>query len=345
MAPAPREIVSLETVLNSLRAVGEPTRLRIVAVLERSELTVSELCQVLLQTQPRVSRHLRLLVDAGVLTRHPEGTSVFYRLNSAGTGRDLVQTALQQVDPNDVELERDRQRHTRVKSERAALANKYFESIAADWEELRGLHVADDAVEAALLDAVADLDIDTLVDVGTGTGRILEVFAQRIRRGLGLDLSSKMLAVARSVLDADGLRHCEARRGDAYSIEVVDGGADVVVLHHVLHFLVDPSGAITEAARTLSPGGRLLIVDFAPHQIEQLRAEHAHRRLGFADSEVTEWCEAAGLNETSVIRFDHTPEAGEEPLAVSLWVATRPELLSINPPDARTVRIPNEVAS
>jgi len=309
--------------LEALRAAGEPTRLRIIAVLDACELTVSELCRVLGQSQPRVSRHLRLLCDAGLLERHTEGTSAFYRLTGTGVGHQLVGSIQPLLDRADPSLQRDMARLASIRSERATAAANYFESVASRWDAIRNLHVADEHVERALLDAVGDRPIDRLLDIGTGTGRILELFADRIGTGVGIDLSREMLNVARSRLDEQRLTNCSVRQGNVYDLEVEPGSVDLAVLHHVLHFLDDPGAATMQAARTLHPDGALLIVDFAAHTRDQLRTEFAHRRLGFTDEQITAWCHAAGLPAVSSTHLAHTPPGDEEPLVVTLWTAAK----------------------
>lgn len=315
----------MEELLQALRAAGESTRLRILAVLDRSELTVGELCRVLGQTQPRVSRHLKLMCDAGLLQRHAQGTRAYFRPARAGQGRELFDALRPLIDPDDAVLARDLQRLAGIRQERAAAAAEYFEAVAATWDRMRDLHVADDEVEAALLEAVEDLHVRDLLDVGTGTGRILEVFADRIERGVGLDLSRQMLDLARSRLDQAGLRHCNVRHGNAYDLPVEAGAFDVAVVHHVLHFLDDPASAVHEAARSLRAGGRLLVVDFAPHRNESFLDDHSHHWLGFDDDEVASWCRDAGLVDVE-LRHLHpdTPASGDqEPLTTTIWSATQ----------------------
>ncbi len=320
---------NLETVLVGLRAAAEGTRLRIVALLAEGELTVSELCKILGQTQPRVSRHLKLLCDAGLLDRHSEGTSAFYSPSRREPGRSIFDSVLTLVDHNDATLAADRQRLIRIRGERAQAAGRYFEEIAGLWDGIRSLHVDDADVEQALLAATRDLQaegsrISTLLDIGTGTGRILELFADRVDRGLGIDLSSAMLNLARSNLTAKGFHHCSVRQGNVYALEVPADSVDLAILHHVLHFLDDPASAIGAAAETLRPGGQLIIVDFAPHQLETLRNEHAHRRLGFDDHEVSAWCADAGLVDASATHLvPPTDLRGSELLTVTLWTAFR----------------------
>ncbi len=311
----------MEDLLLALRAVGQSTRLRIVAILARSELTVTELCRVLGQTQPRVSRHLRLLCEAGLLDRNAQGTSAFYRPARLGRGRELFDAILPLLDDDDVGLQSDLRRLTAIRAERAAAAAAYFEAVASDWDGMRTRHVADTEVEAAMVAAVQDLDVGQLVDVGTGTGRVLEVFAEHIDRGIGLDLSQQMLDLARSRLDQLGHRHCSVRQGDAYDLGLDAGSVDVAVLHHVLHYLDEPASSIAEAARTLRPGGRLLIVDFGAHDDEAMRSDYAHHWLGFADGEVDDWCTSVGMID---VRTQHLTLADiEDGLTVTLWVATQ----------------------
>jgi len=313
----------MERILQALKASAEPTRLRILVTLSQIELTVSELCQVLAQSQPRVSRHLKMLCDADLLERRAEGTSAFYRLTTEGDARVLADSILGLADQDDPQLSRDAVRLAAVRSERAAAAAAYFEAVAADWDRLRSHHVADADVEQAMLSAAGDAPVEELIDIGTGTGRILEIFATRVKRGLGIDLSREMLNVARSRLDERGVTNCGVQHGDAYDLDVEPGRFDIAVLHHVLHFLDDPETAIAEAARTLRPGGRLIVVDFAPHELELLRTEFSHHRLGFSDPEITRWCELAGLTSVRVTHL--APEAdsgpGAEPLIVGVWVA------------------------
>jgi ubiquinone/menaquinone biosynthesis C-methylase UbiE len=223
---------------------------------------------------------------------------------------------------------RDRERLVAVRAARAAAAQNYFRRYAAQWDRIRQLHVADGAVEDAIRAALTDKPIRALLDLGTGTGRMLELFAPDIERGLGLDLSLDMLALARARLDRAGLKHCSVRHGDIYDLALPRDSFDVVIIHQVLHFLEDSARAIAEAARVLRPGGRLLVVDFAPHDLEFLREEHAHRRLGFAAEMVTQWLEAAGLD---AVRQQTLPPGPDGKIAVSLWLARDPRILLAAP--------------
>ncbi|HXF89388.1 MAG TPA: metalloregulator ArsR/SmtB family transcription factor [Xanthobacteraceae bacterium] len=318
MARDPRQLpfASLNT---ALKSAGEATRLRILALLSEAELTVTDLKQILRQSQPRISRHLRLLVEAGLVQRFREGAWAFFRLAESGGAADLARALIMRLDPADPVLARDRERLAAVRATRAAAAQAYFRAHAAEWDRIRKLHVADADVEAAIVEALADRPVQALLDLGTGTGRMLELFGPKIERGLGIDLSREMLALARARIERAGLKHCSVRQGDIYDLALPANSFDTVVIHQVLHFLDDGARAIREAARVLAPAGRLLVVDFAPHDLEFLREEYAHRRLGFAPETVTQWMTAAGLD--LVMHRSLAPEPDSEgKIAVSLWL-------------------------
>jgi ubiquinone/menaquinone biosynthesis C-methylase UbiE/DNA-binding transcriptional ArsR family regulator len=317
----------------TLKAAGEATRLRLLLLIAEAELTVSDLTAILRQSQPRLSRHLRLLAEAGLVERYREGSWAFFRLTERGNAGDIVRALIARLDPNDPLIARDRERLAAVRAARAAAAQNYFRRHAAEWDRIRKLHVADAAVEAAIRTALGDQPIRTLLDLGTGTGRMLELFAGDIERGLGLDLSLDMLALARARLDRAGIRNCSVRQGDIYDLALPRDSFDLVIIHQVLHFLDDSARALREAARVLRPGGRLLVVDFAPHDLEFLRDEHAHRRLGFAVETVTQWLEAAGLD---AVRSETLPPGPEGKIAVSLWLARDPRI-AIAAPATREV--------
>jgi len=292
-------------------------------LIAEAELTVSDLTAILRQSQPRLSRHLRLLAEAGLVQRYREGSWAFFRLGERGSVADIARALIARLDPDDPTIARDRERLAAVRAARAAAAQNYFRRHAAEWDRIRRLHVADAAVEEAIRAALGDAPIRSLLDLGTGTGRMLELFAGDIESGLGLDLSHDMLALARARLDRAGLRHCSVRHGDIYDLALPRDSFDVVIVHQVLHFLDDSARALREAARVLRPGGRLLVVDFAPHDLEFLREEHAHRRLGFAAETVQQWMQAAGLD---VVRQQTLPPGPEGKIAVSLWLGRDPRI-------------------
>lgn len=312
-----------ELVHTALRAAAEGTRLRILALLMQAELTVSDLTEILRQSQPRISRHLKLLSEAGLIERHREGSWAFFRVADQEGGAEMVRLLSEYLDPEDPVLSRDRERLVAVRQARAKAAQDYFSAHAAQWDRIRKLHAADDAVEAAIVQALADKPMRSLLDLGTGTGRMLELFGPSIERGLGVDLSPDMLSLARARLDRAGLKHCSVRQGDIYNLALPRESFDVVLVHQVLHFLEDGARAIREAARVLTPSGRLMVIDFAPHDLEFLREEHAHHRLGFAPETVSQWLEAAGLDVT--LQTNIAPE-GDGKIAVSLWLARDPRI-------------------
>src|SRR6185503_18974951 len=277
---------------------------------------------------PRISRHLKLLVEAGLVERFREGTWAFFRLAEHGGGADVAHALLDRLNHADPVIARDRERLADVRAARAAAAQAYFREHAAEWDRIRNLHVADEAVEGAIRAALTGKPLRSLLDLGTGTGRMLELFGPEIERGLGLDLSLDMLALARARLDRAGLKHCTVRQGDIYDLALPRDSFDVVIVHQVLHFLDDSARALREAARVLRPGGRLLVIDFAPHDLEFLRDEHAHRRLGFAAETVTQWLEAAGLD---LARQQTLAPGPEGKIAVSLWLARDPRILLASP--------------
>lgn len=307
-----------DTMLGGLAAAGEPTRLRLLALLSDAELTVSELVIILGQSQPRISRHLKLLVESGLVERHREGAWVFLLAAQVGAAARLARDIVGSIKADDPVRVADRARLDEVRRARADQAARYFATHAANWDQVRAMHVSEDEVEAAIRAAVGEKPITSLLDVGTGTGRILELLAPQATRALGVDLSPQMLGMARARLERAGLRNAQLRQGDIFALPAERNGYDLVVLHQVLHYLGDPSRALREAARALRPGGRLLVVDFAPHSEEGLRTDHAHRRLGFSHEEISGVMTEAGLDVT--MTRDLAPD-GEASLTVSLWLA------------------------
>ncbi|MGE3934807.1 MAG: ArsR/SmtB family transcription factor [Rhodospirillaceae bacterium] len=309
----------MDQILTALRAAAEPTRLRLLALCAEGELTVSEITQVVGQSQPRVSRHLRLLCEAGLLDRLREGAWVFYRLSDRFDAQGAVARALLGLLPaDDAQMALDRQRLDDVKRARAAAAAAYFDRNAARWDDMRSMYVPEVEVESALTDLLPPDSVSDLLDIGTGTGRMLVLYGPSAARAVGVDTSRDMLAVARANLDAAGLRHCQVRHADMYRLPFADRSFDAITVHQVLHYADRPRAVIGEAARVLKPGGRLVVADFTPHTIESLREEHAHRRLGFADGEVAEWCAAAGLDVAARRTLPGVP------LTVALWLAEKP---------------------
>lgn len=305
----------LEDYLAALRAAAEQTRIRILLLCAERELTVTELTQLLGQSQPRVSRHLKLMVDAGLLERFREGTWAFYRPSRKSRASALASALVGWAPEGDAVATSDRQRLAAITAERDAQAADYFRRNALEWDRIRKLHADDRLVEARLLERIGDGPIGDLLDVGTGTGRILELLGPRATSGLGIDITREMLSVARSHIEKAGLDHCQVRLGDMYGLSAQGMMFDLIIIHQVLHFADKPALAVAEAARVLRPGGRLFIVDFAPHSLEYLRSEHAHRRLGFRNDDIGGWMQEAGLDPDSPVMIPG------DPLTVVIWGA------------------------
>ncbi|MCK5921729.1 MAG: metalloregulator ArsR/SmtB family transcription factor, partial [Methylococcales bacterium] len=315
--PNKRSIV--ETLLKALKAAAEVTRLRILASLAQSDLTVTELVSILGQSQPRVSRHLKLMVEAGLLTRYQEGSWVFHRLADQETS-SIALTLSALINYQDPLLQQDSERLKDIKQQNADLAAAYFKTHAEDWDKVREYSGSAVEIEAALLAAVGNRQPELMIDLGTGTGRMLQIFAPLIQRGFGYDSSHEMLNVARANLDHPQYSHSRVRQSDIRTLPVEKTTTDLITIHQVLHYLDDPISVIREAARILSPGGQFLIVDFAQHQQEALRTEHAHRRLGFSDDEIKLWCQQSNLTvqDAQVIPNQH----GDD-LTVKLWIISK----------------------
>jgi len=294
--------------------------MRILALLAREELAVLEICRVLGQSQPRISRHLKLLAEAGLVERFPDGAWVFYRLAVGGQAGDLIASILTRLDPRDPAVLRDGERLHEVFAERAYDAGEYFARNAARWDEIRSLYVAESDVEAAILEAAGPGPYKRLVDLGSGTGRMLTLLGPHAEHALGLDQSQQMLNIARNHVVEAGLKQCELRHGDIFGTGLPNASADVVVVHQVLHYLSDPAAAVRESARIVREGGRLVIVDFAPHRLEFLREQHQHRRLGFTEEEMGRWLGEGGL---SKVHLKDLPAKRSDGLTVRIWTAER----------------------
>lgn len=312
--------LSAKQTVDVLRAAGEPTRLRILALLDREELAVLELCRVLDQSQPRVSRHLKLLAEAGLVERFPDGAWVFYRLTGAGREHEVIREVLARISPDDPVLARDRRKLDDVQAERADAAQAYFAENATQWDQIRSLYVAEARVEAEVLEAAGRGRVRRLVDLGSGTGRMLTLLGPQADQALGLDLSQQMLNIARRNVTEAGLSNVELRHGDIFDTRLPEGVGDLVVVHQVLHYLGDPAAAVKEAARIVAPDGKLIIVDFAPHKHEFLREQHQHRRLGFSDEEMARWLGEAELPSVHLLALPPTRTDG---LTVKIWAAQR----------------------
>ncbi|HEX3616273.1 MAG TPA: metalloregulator ArsR/SmtB family transcription factor [Solirubrobacteraceae bacterium] len=336
--PEPEPVLNLELgfddLVGALRAIAEPTRLRLVALLGREELTVTEIGRVIGQSQPRISRHLRLLVDGGVLERAPEGAFVYYRLAEESAAAELAHRIASVSPTTDAIIAADLAALSRVRQARIEAAIAYRSAHADELEALRELYVGEAAVERALLDMlVGEGPIGRLLDIGTGSGRILELLAPHTEQSVGLDVDHDMLQLARAALGEAQLSRAAVRHGDLHRPPFDAGSFDVAVMHHVLHLLDQPGAAITDAARLLRPGGRLLVADFATHELEDLRTVHGHRCLGIDDNEMLSWAVQAGLD----VEDERTlaPTTDDEQLTVRLWLLrTNPDRIPASSTDA-----------
>jgi ubiquinone/menaquinone biosynthesis C-methylase UbiE len=313
----------MEALLQGLRAIGEASRLRLLHLLAQGELNVTEITLILGQSQPRISRHLKLMCDAGLLDRYREGSWVLFRLKDSGPGARLARAVAELLPHEAPQLKRDAEQLKAVREARAAAAQRYFKANAANWHKLRALHVSEEEVETAWLKLVGEAPVETLVDLGTGTGRVLEVLAPRARQAIGIDASRDMLSVARANLERANLRSAQVRLGDVNSLALPDRFADLVTIHQVLHYLDEPGRALAEAARILKPGGRVLVVDFAPHDLDFLREQHAHRRLGIAADHMAGWLARAGLDLAHFSTLKPPRKIARTGLTVSLWLASK----------------------
>jgi ubiquinone/menaquinone biosynthesis C-methylase UbiE len=321
--------------LEALRALAEPTRLRLIALLAESELTVSEMVEILGQSQPRLSRHLKLLSDAGLLDRSPEGVHVYFRLASGAAAGQLARGLLGFLDAGDPVRALDRQRLAAIQRTRAVSAETYFQRHAAEWDAIRSLHIPEAEVERAIQKLLPRRKVRDLLDLGTGTGRMLQLCGSSVERAVGVDLSREMLAVARANLDGQAYRNCSLRRAPAERLPFGNASFDVVLSHMVLHFLPDPELVIHEAARVLRPRGRLILVDFAPHDATVLGPDHAHRWPGFSDERINGWLESAGLVVGRPVSLPGPSGLSRGALTVKLWRGEQPEPVESYQPVSR----------
>jgi ubiquinone/menaquinone biosynthesis C-methylase UbiE/DNA-binding transcriptional ArsR family regulator len=304
---------NMSEVLAGLSAAADPTRLRLLWLLSQAELTVTELTQILEQSQPRLSRHLKIMVEAGLLDRFRDGAYVFFRLALDGWNTQLAHELVRLLPPNDHDITHDRLRLIDIQADRAQWATDYFTQNAPQWDQLRSLYLDELQVEERLLKLLPN-SINRALDIGTGTGRMLQLLAPRTKQLIGIDNSPSMLDIARKTLDDAKITNASLHRADMYQLPWSGPIFDVVLLHQVLHFAEEPSRVIAQAKRVIATNGFLVIADFAPHTEESLRTLHGHRRLGFSDKEIANWCTQAGLT------LEKTEHLYSEPLTVCLWV-------------------------
>ena len=319
--------LALNEMVDVLKAVAETTRLRILFLLDKGDLTVSDITKILGQSQPRVSRHLRLLMEARLIERYQEGAWAYFSLSSCSLRREMLKIVLQHIDVEDNLINADLMRLGEVKKERSLAAAAYFSKNAHDWDKLRLLHVLDNTVEQTMVELVGTTPFQSMLDIGTGTGSLLKLFAPLYTRAIGIDNNRDMLAVARVNLDKAGVSNAQVRLGDVANLPVEKETFNLVTIYQVLHFLSDPEVAIFEAARVMRPGARLIIVDYAPHQLEYLREKYAHVRMGFSDSQMEYWLDKAGLTLEKTLSFQPQQNGNTKGLTLKLWLARDPRLL------------------
>ena len=310
----------VEAMVGVSAALADPTRVRILALLRSGELSVRDIVAVLDQSQPRVSRHLKLLAEAGLIRRNAEGSFAYFRLVDTPFNAFLDRL----LNEDDPVLTRDRAALFKVRRSRESEANAYFARVAPAWDRLRSRHVEVDEIERTILERLP-ARFESLLDLGTGTGRMLELLRDRFAHGLGVDVSPDMLRLARTRLEKAGIRHARVRQGDARGlapdIHVPDRGFDVVTVHRVLVHSNEPERIVEEAARLLADGGRLLVVDFAAHDLEELARDQKHRRLGIGDAEIADWMRAGGLEPSEPY---HLTSPRKDGLTVTFWGARKP---------------------
>lgn len=305
--------------IEALKAAGDPTRLRLLLLCRRCELSVSELTWIIGQSQPRVSRHLKVLCDAGFLNRYAEGAWVMYRLALSGDAAPLGRLIDDLLDLEEEETSEILERLEEVRDRRRAAAQAYFSRNAENWSEMTRLQVSEREVETALHAILGWGRLGDVLDLGTGTGRLLAILAGRADTAIGVDINSEMLGVARQAIDRPDFEHVQVRQADIRRLPHGRNSFDLVTAHQVLHYLDDPDVVVREAARVLRPGGRLVIADLLPHDMEQLKTEQAHRRLGFSDDEIESWFATAGLETGESVKLSGRP------LPVGVWSAVKPE--------------------
>lgn len=276
--------------VEQLRALGEPTRLRMISVLRQSDLSVGELVEILCQSQPSISQHLKTLTQCGLVERLPEGAFVFYRAATSNPGiASLLNSIFSICTVEQNELARDQSRLEYVRTARAKSVDPYFQQLTDDWNQTGELNYFDSELESVLLEAAGSRPLSNVIDIGTGIGQMLTLFSKRATHIEGVDCNHEMLMVARVNLTRDQIDNAKVRQGDATALPFADDCADLVIVHQVLHYVTMPEKVIAEASRVLRPNGRLLIVDFSPHNLEFLRDHHSHRHLGLPQSLLSQW--------------------------------------------------------
>lgn len=315
MASYPTSPLRMPQLLAGLRAIAEPTRIRLFALCDRADLTVTDLTELLKQSQPRISRHLKIMCDAEILERVQEGTFAFYRVSPGGAGAILARQLMGLIELSPA----DERNLESLKTRRHKLAAPFEAANAEQLKKLAALYPSEKIIDEALMRALPSEDMKDLLDIGTGTGHMLSLFGPKVTHAVGIDLSRQMLSVARANLMLSDLQNCRVQQADMYHLPVDAASFDAVTVHHVLHFAEHPEDVIMEAARVLRPGGKLVVVDFAPHQLQKMKTEFGHVWMGFSEKDLEEWCAAAHLELQPVTKLS---ESGK-PLQVIIAAARR----------------------
>ncbi len=317
-----------DALLNALKAASDDTRLRLLVLLSQTEKNVKDLTEILGQSQPRLSRHLKLLTNANLIERFQEGSWVYYRLARGGPNATLIQEIIKTANLTDAPFANDQKAAEKLIAKRAQEAQTYFQTHAKDWDQIRKLYVKEEKVEQAMQSLLGKGPIDMLLDLGTGTGRILELFASQFKTGIGIDINNEMLRHARARLGRLNINSCELRQGDITNLKLKNACAETIIMHQILHFFAEPRDVCKEAARLLKPGGKLMIVDFSAHNNEQLRTNFAHQRLGFSENQIWNFLKAVGLKTLKFQQLSNTQPTkqtttNKNALNVSLWLASK----------------------
>ena len=309
----------LEELLRQLRAAAEPTRLRIIALCGHAELSVGDFVAILGQSQPRVSRHLKLLVDAGLLIRNKEGSRAYYRLLESDKNAQLSQVLNDLMDESDPVLVLDLSRLGIIRSERARFADNYFDEFAGEQSQLSQISADEELINQLLLQYAQQENMGELLDIGTGTGRMLLLLGSKIEKAIGIDNSREMLAIARTKLEQADLKNCQVRIGDMYRLPFAENRFGIITINSLLRYAEKPKDVLTEATRVLKPGGFLIIVDFSDHGLTELRDEYGHRWLGFSKHEMLDMLDGDTINIESTNFFKG------EALTVCVWKGQKVE--------------------
>jgi ubiquinone/menaquinone biosynthesis C-methylase UbiE len=322
----------MDDILNIFRALADPTRLRIMLLLQKMELAVGELAQILNQSQPRISRHIRILDEAGLAERRKEGSWVFLKPGPAVELEILRRVFRSTKVAKSEQAMQDQAQLSLVRKARAVMAERYFAAHADQWDAIRSLHLPEAEVERAMLALLKDARLGKMLDIGTGTGRMVELFGAAAQSIIAIDNSPEMLRLARAKLleseSANGsnlIKKTELKQGDFNNLPLANGAVDSAILHQVLHYAQHPEAVLAEVSRVLKSNGIVLIADFAAHDRENLRTEHAHARLGFSDESIKHWLAASKLELVQT----RTLDGGE--LTVKIWVARKPAIPSLHP--------------